>query len=340
MQDLPQDAARFLLVALCGLPGCGKSTLARAVAAEPEPVSGRALDVRVVSFDAFEAADSGWSPETWHAGRAAAHASVASSVASLSAAGGGDDAPLAVLLVDDNAWYRSMRRAHYCTVREANGRDSGDAWAYATLYLACPLPLALARNAQRPASNRVPPDVIEGMHGALQPPSTDGDWESGHAVTIDASAALDGTTATVLEWLRDTTAHGPRASRHVPRPVVVDGDGGDEARAATAASVLHSAELLLRGHVGREIAAAPGAQRAALGPHLAGAKTRAWAAIRGLARSGLLAALLEGSGEGGQSGAAVLAAVVGAEWQRARAAAGDVLAAPPGLTETPGEPVT
>lgn len=315
MELEPGDGARILLVALCGLPGSGKSTLSRALAVEAERrLTERALDVRVLSFDAFEDAGGGWSPEAWHAGRAAARSAVSSSLLSLVAAPA--DA-LSVLLVDDNAWYRSMRRAHFCAARGANA-SPGPGCAYVTLYLACPLPLALARNAQRPAGSRVPAGVVEAMHAAFQPPGGGGDWESGHALTVDATAPLADTIASLYEWLSDTSGAGPRAPRHVPLPVQDEGGEADAARAVTAASALHSAELLLRGHVAREMEAAPGAYRASLGPQLALVKTAAGGALRALARSGVLAALLEGSGEGGQDSSAALAAFVQDEWRRAR----------------------
>jgi tRNA uridine 5-carbamoylmethylation protein Kti12 len=315
--QVPGDGARILLVALCGLPGCGKSTLCRALAVEAERRE-RAL-VRVVSFDAFEDAGGDWSPEAWHTGRAAARSAVSSSLLALAAAPNGS---LSVLLVDDNAWYRSMRRAHFCAARGANASPSPGC-AYATLYLACPLPLALARNAQRPGHCRVPAYVVESMHATLQPPRNGGDWESGHAMTVDATAPLADAVASLYEWLTDTSGAGPRAPRHVPLPVQDEEGEADAARAFTAASALHSAELLLRGHVAREMGAAFGAHRASLALKLACVKTGAGTAVRALARSGVLAALLEGSGEAGHDDPSVaLAAIVQDEWRRARAVEG------------------
>jgi hypothetical protein len=144
-----------VVVALCGLPASGKSTLARSacallnaggVAGGPSaPPSPARFDAVVVSFDdelraaaaaaasaaataATDAADGrdGWSPEAWHASRRGGFARVAEAVgaaaaeaaAAASPAAAPHPPPVRVVFVDDNAWLRSMRRTAYCIARD------------------------------------------------------------------------------------------------------------------------------------------------------------------------------------------------------------------------------
>jgi predicted kinase len=137
------------VVALCGLPGCGKSTLARGI--RDELSAARAADVEVVSFDDALAAEARgsreqgreggegpalWSPELWHASRrhafdriegllrpsgpkgaaAAAEASAGSTAAAASASS--TASRTRIIIADDNAWLRSMRRHTYKLARD------------------------------------------------------------------------------------------------------------------------------------------------------------------------------------------------------------------------------
>ena len=135
------------LVVLCGLPGAGKSTLARAIIAEAPPHAA----VVHVEFDAFLERGE-WSPEAWQKSRAAALDAVRSALRGSAS----------IVVVDDNNYYASMR-AELRRLAVAAGAD------YVLVWLCARLDVALARNAQR-LTGSLPAPVLASMAARMDAP--------------------------------------------------------------------------------------------------------------------------------------------------------------------------
>ena len=180
------DCARACLLTMCGLPGAGKSTLARAVAARAESDG---IRVSLVSFDDVErrlaseksgasasrgddAGDSapGFDAATWKAARREALATVerlllseAEGSAGERAGGENDDRRRALVIADDNFYYAGMRQQCHRVACRARA-------AYAQLFVSISRDQAHARNASREPSAVVPRDALERMADQFEPP--------------------------------------------------------------------------------------------------------------------------------------------------------------------------
>jgi tRNA uridine 5-carbamoylmethylation protein Kti12 len=110
------ELMRTALVVLLGLPGAGKSTLAAALAAALSTATVQTIEYdRIVAVRNVDDAES-TTTSTWREQRAAATRACGECLRTWAATGeGGGDA---VLLVDDNMYYRSMRRELWQTAVE------------------------------------------------------------------------------------------------------------------------------------------------------------------------------------------------------------------------------
>jgi len=181
------DRARACLLTMCGLPGAGKSTLARAVAARAESDG---IRVSLVSFDDVErrlasekseasasrgddTGDStpGFDAATWKAARLEALATVErlllseteGSIGGERDGGENDDRRRSLIIADDNFYYAGMRRQCHRAARRARA-------AYAQLFVRISEDRAHARNASRDARFVVPRDALERMADQFEPP--------------------------------------------------------------------------------------------------------------------------------------------------------------------------
>jgi len=208
------------VVCLCGLPGAGKSTLARhvlAVGAERLRAALRVQGLRLwhLCFDDVlaalqkEAGASDFDPELWHRARElalhAVHAlflfrsgtKALEAIARSSMAGNAEAAScIDIVLLDDNMHYRSMRRAYYKVAREAQ-------LAFCTICLPLPVVEAVARDARRSPPHHVGRATIEVMAEALQWPDPDRfPWE-GTAIRLEHWQVSE-PAADVLSTIRGT----------------------------------------------------------------------------------------------------------------------------------------
>lgn len=208
------------VVCLCGLPGAGKSTLARhvlAVGAERLRAALRVQGLRLwhLCFDDAlaalqkEAGASDFDPELWHRARElalhAVHAlflfrsgtKALEAIARSSMAGNAEAAScIDIVLLDDNMHYRSMRRAYYKVAREAQ-------LAFCTICLPLPVDEAVARDARRSPPHHVGRATIEVMAEALQWPDPDRfPWE-GTAIRLEHWQVSE-PAADVLSTIRGT----------------------------------------------------------------------------------------------------------------------------------------
>lgn len=181
------DIARACLLTMCGLPGAGKSTLARAVAARAESDG---IRVSLVSFDDVErrlasekseasasrgddagGSTPGFDAATWKAARLEALATVerlllSEAEASVGEDGGGekDDRRRALIIADDNFYYAGMRQQCHRMARRARA-------AHAQLFVSISVAQAHARNESRDPRDVVPRDALERMADQFEPPA-------------------------------------------------------------------------------------------------------------------------------------------------------------------------
>ena len=288
----PSDVPSGALLLFCGLPAAGKSTLARQLLAEgPEQLLQHlaprgVLAVRVwhICFDAvLEALQSQrgideFDPVLWRGSRDLVVAAVGAFFTAAeprlelpcavhSAACGDECAPcMHVLLLDDNMHYRSMRRTYYRLARDARV-------AVCTLGLPISLELALARNALRPAAQRVAEATIRDMAEALQWPQPEVHrWERGWLQLAEPPPEPpqppEQPQPPPLPWqeLAAALAEGvPSGPSQAERAALAEAAAASAAQ--TASSAAHQLDLRLRkttSELMRRLAALPAAQRGAL----------------------------------------------------------------------------
>ena len=219
--EADDDIARACLLTMCGLPGAGKSTLARAVAARAESDG---IRVSLVSFDDIERRvatekseasaslrgdDAGdWTPgfdaATWKAARVEALATVErlllceAEAENVDEDGGGekDHRRRALIIADDNFYYAGMRQQCHRMALRARA-------AHAQLFVSISVAQAHKRNESRDKNDIVPRDALERMADQFEPPAAevyrDDDGEAG--AEDDASE----NTRAVRAFERDAT---------------------------------------------------------------------------------------------------------------------------------------
>lgn len=194
------DIARACLLTMCGLPGAGKSTLARAVAARAESDG---IRVSLVSFDdverrlASEKSEAsasrgddaggptpGFDAATWKAARVEALVTVErlllceAEAENVDEDGGGekDHRRRALIIADDNFYYAGMRQQCHRMARRTRA-------AYAQLFVSISVAQAHKRNESRDKNDVVPRDALERMADQFEPPAAevyrDDDGEAG-----------------------------------------------------------------------------------------------------------------------------------------------------------------
>lgn len=262
------------IVLLCGLPAAGKSSLSERIKAA---CVARGCAVHVLSMDKEETRlrdlrkDEGdkhdWAAEDWHEARDNVLKSCCALLQASASDSNSSEHKRQVLIIDDNLYYASMRRPFYAAARDHRA-------SIFLLWLDTPLDKALARNALRTGSARVGDDVIQRMHTRLVPPgglsspfissdraeggsstganvstSDETAWEKGRTFRLDATLPIDDLAASAVGQVSQLLW----SPEMVPSLPIVKGLSGQEleaARAATAASAMHSADSSLRAMVG------------------------------------------------------------------------------------------
>lgn len=178
MPSPPDERARVCLLCTCGLPGAGKSTLARRIAARAV-AAGDVARADIVSFDDVERevrletarargetrdAARGFDAQAWRDSRKLALARVDALLASDDDADASDGVDARRLVIaDDNFYYASMRYQAHQLARRARA-------AHVQLHVNVPVELARARNERRAADEIVPSVAFDRMANAFEPP--------------------------------------------------------------------------------------------------------------------------------------------------------------------------
>jgi predicted kinase len=277
--------AQCCLLALCGLPGAGKSSLAIGLQA----VDKAGVRCTHVQFDAASAQfnPSQWkarpplpalplllhcwqAPHAWpgvppQASRQRSLDAIASLLAEAQPSGHH------LVIADDTMHYRSMRRE--C---RRLARDAGAACVQA--HVSCPLPLALERNSRRPAGQRIPDAVLRRTAAIFESPAAGGDDAEGAAsLLVDAGRAVSAEAV----WGRVWAAWG-----QPPEPLPDEAHEAAAlaaARGATAESAVHQADLACRQALAealRRLHGLPAGAKAEAARELNEARRRQLAALR------------------------------------------------------------
>eukprot|EP00727_Mastigamoeba_balamuthi_P012574 m51a1_g794 hypothetical protein (300) ;mRNA; r:640625-641524 len=253
------------LVCVCvlvGLPAAGKSTLARQLASSAAP----GTQVSVVEFDCLyerlrAPGAAAFDPGAWHAARSAALREAGALVEACSRTG-----QRALVVVDDNMHYRSMRRPYYALAC-AHGA------AFCEVYAPASERDALERNARRSGCRRVPEQVVRAMAATLEPPGAPGSppWDRApHAV----EAPPQGDPRALWEAVGAAWALGVRAA-----PAASE-EQREASRRSNAESACHQFDLRARKVVALVVAGAPRQHAALLARSLGRAKQAALQRLR------------------------------------------------------------
>jgi tRNA uridine 5-carbamoylmethylation protein Kti12 len=236
--DAPPSVVVVVVVLLvCGLPGCGKSTLARSLCSSCTDDPHSPIHVDYVEYDALQetlARRDNLTPlEAWRRTRTVALEHVRSFLTHAVTTGPivtntqpQQPAQPHVLLLDDNFHLRGMRQQVYRVCRSFVTPTV--AVAFGIAWLAVPSDRALSRNAGRDPPRRVTTVTWDRLAAAAEPPDPTRSWETHVRVfrlgdhTTDDPHASTRHVSVLRDWIASTA---PRNAETVPwLPPVVETD--------------------------------------------------------------------------------------------------------------------
>lgn len=270
------ERAPLFLVAACGLPASGKSTLADAIC---EVAAKGGHSCTHVKFDSFEHRaladnDGAFDPAAWHDARRAAFDAVRDAAATSS-----------VVIVDDVLQLSGMRR-HVVRVAESLGA------AHAQLCVSCAPGERRARNDARSGVARVPAEAVARLELSWEDPRTSPHgFDTARTVHVDATSPVDASDV----WSRLAAHWGAPAvhpSELARRRLAV-------ARAATASSFLHQLDLGQKARVRELLSSCAPSERSVLAARLSSARRDALRRAGSLFAVGLAAEAVAASLEFG-----------------------------------------
>lgn len=184
---MPQNKASILL--LCGLPGSGKSTIARDAAhvyrkcADVEASVTQKDKVVIIDYDAIAEKESNGAGfdnssgsqftsndlEAWRKSRITALDLLKNTLSVHFSSANKDDSTLLVVM-DDNFHLRSMRREVYRACQDFLATAPDAIISFSIAYISVPLHVCLARNDLREGKHHIPSHVITRMDATIEPP--------------------------------------------------------------------------------------------------------------------------------------------------------------------------
>jgi tRNA uridine 5-carbamoylmethylation protein Kti12 len=191
---MPQTKASILL--FCGLPGSGKSTVARdvvhlyskcggydRVGVKDEPMITQMDKVVIIDYDAIAEQESNGAGfdissssqfthhdlEAWRKSRIIALDVLKNTLSVHFSSTNKDDATLLVVM-DDNFHLRSMRREVYRACQDFLVTSPEATISFSIAYISAPLKVCLERNDLRGGKQHIPSDVIIRMDDTIEPP--------------------------------------------------------------------------------------------------------------------------------------------------------------------------
>eukprot|EP00742_Colponemidia_sp_Colp-10_P011151 GILJ01012360.1.p1 GENE.GILJ01012360.1~~GILJ01012360.1.p1 ORF type:complete len:295 (-),score=31.10 GILJ01012360.1:305-1189(-) len=214
------------LVLVCGLPGAGKSELCRSIVnfMSHNPITTACH----IEFDArereFAQHEHEFDIQAWHSARAAVRSQVIHELTETKK----------IILLDDNFYYRSMRRSFYQL-----SRDHGV--AFVQIFLDTQVDHCLARNRRRDPGQRVPSFIIDNMSARFEVPKSDiHSWEK-HSIVADEQSM---SSEHWLSCLADRIAQAIQDTSSTPS--AVSAAMQDRDRDITAHNSTHQLDLCLR----------------------------------------------------------------------------------------------
>ena len=239
-----QRSARTCLLSFCGLPGAGKTTLAKRLVRYLTEKHPNVLP-KLISFDEVgeqAGLDEEYSPEVWKANRRKAHSLVESELKQdldVDAACQPRESWKGekLVIVDDNMHLRSMRRQLYLLARKHRT-------AFITLYVETPLSVALESNNSREKKNKVPMHVITKMNHDLEvPDGKRNKWESKSIRTSGFSQGLECVWEQIDKLWQEPV---PPEDEHLPAP---SSSSSSSSSCGPSLSEIHQFDLLKRKEV-------------------------------------------------------------------------------------------
>lgn len=148
--------SNICLLVLIGLPGAGKSYFCKYL----QQCAKSEIDITHVSFDQIE-------NEIGRNTYKGLRTNIQDRIITLLQKKMKDNVK-SIVLLDDNMYYRSMRRSYYNLAKQYG-------IGYCQVYVVCSVDIAIERNNTR-SDNKVPQEVIQEMATKLEPPG-DNNWE-------------------------------------------------------------------------------------------------------------------------------------------------------------------
>ena len=223
------------LVVLCGVPACGKTTLADALLTECTLYYDGTVEGILFSFDRMYPPPYQWSAfdaGEWQVQQKSFRSEIEKALRVRQSPDWGR--PRRILIVDDNNFYRSMRDSFRRMATAVYPSCSGPA----VVVVKCPLAESLRRNAQRVGTAAVPEHVIRRMVEKFEGPVG---WEVRNSLSLELGAGgLDAKDAAkrVIDFVL-TLSPPPEGLPAAPPP--------------SKQSLLHHCDVRLRKCVGRAI---------------------------------------------------------------------------------------